>query len=99
MAVSSTDVVCGGLTCMFWLAFGYFLEVAADIKERLESDKASANTRTQKTEQQSNQNSVAVNSAVAKAVSHNGLVACPQCGHKQKDNAIVCAQCGAYLQA
>lgn len=88
----------GGLTCMFWLAFGYFLEVAAGIKDRLDADAEKANFSQQKTEQQFPQKSAAVNTAAAKAVSHNGLVICPQCGHEQKDNAVVCAQCGAYLQ-
>lgn len=89
----------GGLACMFLCAYGYFLEVAADIKDRLDADAEKANLSQQKTEQQFPQKSAAVNTTVAKAVSHNGLVVCPQCGHEQKDNAVACAKCGAYLQA
>lgn len=84
----------GAVSCMFAMSQYFLLKVAARANDKMDADECAAITQRRV---QSKEQNVTDGTAVAKVSAQNGLITCPNCGHKQKASAIVCDQCGTYL--
>lgn len=92
-------MVGGGVFCMLAFAVGYHLDAMADIRDKLcssdnpqvDASPAAANSNPASTT--TSQNAEKTNQGVV----HDGYIACPNCGLKQRPIRPNCVECGAKL--